>query len=84
MMMFKRKHTNVSLYNARVQNEHTCNSNECSSQEEPRNKMAEAAYHRAERWHSGYRVPLEMWGQAEKEIDALVDNIGVLQIDNDF
>ena len=84
MMLLKRKNTSVSLYHARVQNEGRCNPNECSPQQEPLNKMAEAAYHRAERWHSGYRVPLEMWGQAEKEIDALVDSAGVLKIDNDY
>lgn len=83
-MMFKYKNTNVSLHYASVQNERMCNSNECSPQEEPLNKMAEAAYHRAERWCSGYQVPLEIWFQAEKEVDNLIDSIDVLQIDNDF
>ena len=84
MMMFKRKNTNVSLNFDRIQNDHTCNSIECTQQEDPRNKMAEAAYYREERWCSGYQVPLETWLQVEKEIDALVDRVGVLQIDNDF
>ena len=84
MMMFKRKNNSVSRYCTQVENERICNPNECSPQEEPLSKMAEAAYHRAERWHSGYRVPIEMWGQTEKETDALVDSIGVLPVDNDF
>jgi hypothetical protein len=48
---------------------------ECNPQEELLNKIAEAAYRRAECWSSGNRVPLEVWLQAEKEIDTLANAI---------
>jgi hypothetical protein len=75
MMMLKRKNACVSFYDGQLENERACDLYECNPQEEPINKIAEAAYRQAECWSSGYRVPLEVWLQAEKKIDILTDAI---------
>ena len=81
MMMLKRKNTNLSFYDGQLENEPACELYECNPQGESLNKIAEAAYCRAERGYSGYQVPLETWLQAEKEIDALSDSMDTLHPD---